>query len=66
MIFVWVVYGYVEYGDFKYLVGFLNFGYLNLKVFIGGMLLFGNLDCCMSFDKFNFFMIKGMLVLGLN
>lgn len=63
---VWAAHGYAEYGDLKYPAGFSNFGYLNPKAPIGGMLLLGNPDRRTSFDKFNPFTIKGTSAPGLN
>jgi len=62
----WAAHGYAEYGDLKYSAGFSNFGYLNPKAPIGGMLLLGNPDRRTSFDKFNPFTIKGTSAPGLN
>ena len=62
----WAAHGYAEYGDLKYPAGFSNFGYLNPKAPIGGMLLLGNPDRRTSFDKFNPFTIKGTSAPGLN
>ncbi|CAJ0812935.1 Heme-binding protein A [Ralstonia flaminis] len=61
----WAAHGYAEYGDLKYPAGFSNFGYLNPKAPIGGMLLLGNPDRRTSFDKFNPFTIKGTSAPGL-
>ena len=61
----WAAHGYAEYGDLKYPAGFPNFGYLNPKAPIGGMLLLGNPDRRTSFDKFNPFTIKGTSAPGL-
>lgn len=65
-ILVVVEFVFFLYDIFKYGFGFIYFDYVNLDVFWCGMFYLVNLDCCISFDKFNLMLMKGVVVVNVD